>query len=302
MHSWRKLAAPAVALAVATAALAGCGSSSKKSDTSSGTKASDSGSSAAPPVYTIKASEPGEKKFAFGVPTSIKGGVVTFVLDNPTKDRHDFQLASVDGNQTVADVVSQVVGENKPTPDWIHGEGGAGGANPAGSSKATVDLEPGRYIYFCTETTDDGTSHAASGMAGELTVAGNSGASMPSTDAVVKASEYTFDVPALEAGHVSFTFENAGKQIHHIVGFPVAKGHTFDEAKAAMMSDKEPTGPPPIDFEKGFASTVIDPGRKMVVETDLVAGEYVFACFMTDRGTAGPPHVAKGMIADVKVS
>jgi hypothetical protein len=84
--------------------------------------------------------------------------------------------------------------------------------------------------------------------------------------------------------------------------YPVAAGKTFADAKAALQSSEEPEGPPPIDFEHGSRTAVIDPGQTIVTSAELTKGTYVLFCFMPDKGTAGPPHVAKGMVAEAVVA
>jgi plastocyanin len=244
------------------------------------------------------------KKFTFDVPSDIKGGAVTVQVDNKGKEVHDLQFVKASSGHTLADLLKVVDSEETPTPDWLATAAGVGSTAPGTKNEATVDLEPGTYWYFCTESSGDGpnsVSHAANGMAGELTVGPDSGAELPDTDASITASEYKFDVEGVKAGENTFTFENAGKMLHHVLAAPIADGKTFDDVKTFLASEGEPSGPPPIDFENLAATAVVGPGQSEVATWNLKPGKYALFCFMTDYNTAGPPHLAKGMLQELDV-
>ena len=64
-------------------------------------------------------------------------------------------------------------------------------------------------------------------------------------------------------------FENTGKELHHAIMFPIIKGKTIEDVEKAFASQK---GPPPVDFEKGLNTQVIDGGIAQNIELDLEAG------------------------------
>lgn len=260
----------------------------------------------APPVYTVRASDMMEEKhFKFELPDGMKGGAITIRLQNDGKELHDFQLAKAVPGHTLQELLAQVSSEDAPLEDWVEAAGGVGGTAPGQANEATLDLEPGTYWYFCTESSEAGeesVSHATNGMAGELTLVGDSGAEIPDASAEITAKDYSFDLDGLEAGANTVEFANEGKQIHHALLFPVAAGKTFDEAKAAFLSEEPPEGPPPVDFEKAVGTAVVNPGQRIVATMNLQKGTYVVVCFMPDKGTAGPPHLTKGMLTELKVS
>lgn len=71
----------------------------------------------------------------------------------------------------------------------------------------------------------------------------------------------------------------------------------------ALGIKNEPQGPPPLDFAKGQAFAVLNPGQSETATIQLESGtSYAFFCFIPDRGTAGPPHTAKGMLIEQKIS
>jgi uncharacterized cupredoxin-like copper-binding protein len=263
----------------------------------------DSTSDEAPTITVGATDDVAAKKFTFDIPSDLTGGVFTIELDNKGKELHDFQLVKAEAGKTLQDMLG-VLGDESSTPEWIKVGAGVGSTAPGTVQKATVDLAAGKYFYFCTESSGDdanSVAHATNGMSGELTLTGDSGASLPETDGSITASEYRFEAKGLKAGENTFTFENAGTQLHHVLALPIADGKTLEDVKAAFASEQEPTGPPPVDFEKGVGTAVVGPGQSEVATWDLQSGSYALICFMTDYGTTGPPHVAKGMIEELKI-
>ena len=281
------------------------------------TAASGSGSEAAEetgdiPVVEITATDDlAAKKFAFELPSEISGGVVTLALKNDGEEAHDFQLVEAVEGHTLEELVAEANSEESPIGDWVKAAGGPPHTVRNATSRATMELEPGAtYWYFCTESSggdEEGSEeigHATNGMSGEFTVADEeSGAELPDAAATITAKDYSFEISGLKAGKNTVTFANEGpKQLHHALLFPIAEGKSFAEAKTFLMSDEEPDGPPPVDFDNGVGTTVLGAGKTMVVDLEVNAGSYALICFMPDLGTAGPPHAAKGMITEVTVS
>lgn len=303
----RVVAAAAVLLAVG-ALLAACGDDD--STTSSGASSATTAvkaqtASANAPTYTITTHE-NNGKYAFDVPSPMKGGVVHLVLDNSTgKEVHDFQLGVAAPGHTLDEAISQVA-DNTPLLDWMKATGGVGAAAPGQKSEATLDLPAGTYWYFCTMSNEQtGASHAKNGMAGTLTVSGSSGAELPKANATVTAKDFSFAVSGFHAGANTVEFRNDGKQLHMAVVAALNPGVTIDQVKAAMSAppdQQQQSGPPPWDESKGFSLAVLAPGQSEVAPVQLAAGKYVMLCFMPNYGTAGPPHAAMGMVQEVDVS
>lgn len=58
---------------------------------------------------------------------------------------------------------------------------------------------------------------------------------------------------------------------------------------------------PPLDFSNVAYTARIDGGTKQITELELARkGKYALLCFVSDR-KGGPPHVAKGMVAEITV-
>ncbi len=73
-----------------------------------------------------------------------------------------------------------------------------------------------------------------------------------------------------------------------------------DVKKAFMEEEGESSGPPPLDFEGGSGTAVLEGRTKQVARLSLKRGKHAFVCFVSDR-RGGPPPVAKGMVVEATV-
>ena len=135
-----------------------------------------------------------------------------------------------------------------------------------------------------------------------VTVSGTKAAALPATaTASITAKEYGFETKGLKPGKNIVQFVNVGKELHHFQMFPIATGKTIADVKTFLSSTGAPTGPPPVDFEKGAGSAVIEKSEgSELTEVTLTAGRYALLCFITDRA-GGPPHFMKGMLTEVVI-
>ncbi len=260
----------------------------------------DSASSSSPGSLTVTASEPSEGKYAFDVPDEVKGGTVALTLKNTGAEGHEFGLVRVADGTSAQQFADEVLTpENPPLPEYVLGApGGMGGVAPSADGTSTISLEKGTYVYFCTF---GDPAHYENGMLGEFTVKDvASTAPLPDATATVDASEYKFDVNGLKAGENTLTFANKGQQFHHLIAVPLNDGATLDDVTTFLGSDN-PSGAPPIDFDKFQDLAVTGPGEAQVATLNLPAGSYVFLCFLNDR-EGGPPHFTKGMIQQVDIA
>lgn len=251
----------------------------------------EGGGGGEPTAVAIEISESG-KASTVKVPDTVEAGLVEVSFENSGKAPHSAQLVRVDGDQTAAQV-KQVTGGEGGIPDWLHGAGGIGTVAPGQSGTATVLLEPGTY-YAQDDEGDEGgiAKFEVTGEAAE--------AELPSTDATIVASEYKFTTDGLKAGANRVTFDNAGEELHHAIAAPINDGKTIADVKKFFMSEGMPSGPPPVDFEAGVGTAVLDGGAKEVTDLELKAGRYAFVCFIPDR-EGGPPHFVKGMLQEVEI-
>lgn len=280
---WKQIAGGVVALTALVGGLSACSDSKDPVD------------------LTVKASSSGGK-FAFDLPDEIDGGVVALTLNNVDDQPHELALIKVTEGTTTKQVVDQLLStEGAPIPDFVGDVGGVGFAAPSQRVTATQELQPGKYVYFCTFGDGDDV-HYDNGMLGSVTIKGTKGkGDLPESTESITASEYKFDIKDLKAGTHKVLFKNAGKELHHAQFFPIVEGSTIDDVKTFLATEGEPTGPPPVDFEGGVGTIVLNKGQEQVVDLTLKKGSYAVLCFMNDNA-GGPPHFVQGMVQEVNVS
>jgi hypothetical protein len=229
---------------------------------------------------------------------SLEGGPVTTRFTNRARQPYDMQLVRVDGNQTVQQVL-RIVSSEEPTriPNWIHGAGGVGTVPPGQSSSSTQVLRPGRYHVVSAPEGEARPVTASFQVTG-----GEATGTLPQTTAKIDAFEYSFRASGLKAGSQQVTFNNSGRELHHVLAFPMRPGATLAQVRQFFQREEEgPGGPPPPVEEQGTQGTVVLDGNvSQVVQWRLRPGKYALVCFITDRA-GGPPHAAKGMVTEVNV-
>jgi hypothetical protein len=254
-------------------------------------------------AVTFETTEPSKGKVAIDAPQSIEAGVVSITLKNSGKGLHDAQIVRVEGDRTADEVISNSVDseEGAPIPAWIAGGGGIGTVAPGESRTVTQVLEPGTYYALDSESAEGSEKpNARKGGVAKFEVTGEGGGELPATDAKVTAKDYSFTTTGIKPGTNRLTFENTGKELHHLLALPINEGATFADVQKFLQSDEEPDGPPPIDFENNVGTAVIDGGEAQVTELAFKKGKYALVCFINDR-KGGPPHVAMGMINELDV-
>ena len=73
-----------------------------------------------------------------------------------------------------------------------------------------------------------------------------------------------------------------------------------DEVKAALASQGQSSAPP-FDFNKSTTVAGIEGTNAQTTSLTLQKGDYVFLCFLSDRG-GGPPHFTLGMLEKATVT
>ena len=288
-------------VALAAGLVAACGD-----DEDSATKAR-----AKPTTFAVTASANGNKK-ALEFPTTVKAGLVTLTLTNDDSVPRSAQIIRVEGDHTVDDVLKIVRSEEEGVkiPAWMQVGGGFGVVQPGVTATVTQVLTPGKWAIWDDEGGDeDKPPNSALGAKGEFTVTGEAvDAELPKVAAKVTAidegdgkdKEYGFEFEGLRAGKNQVRFENTGDELHHAIFFPMAKGATVDKVLEFFKSDGESGGPPPVNFEKGFGTAVIDAGTAQNISFEVTRGRYAVVCFIGDR-EGGEPHVVNGMLEELTV-
>jgi hypothetical protein len=265
-----------------------------------------------PATFAITATAEGVKKKVLEFPSTVKSGLVTMTLTNNDKVPRSARIVRLLGDHTVDDFRDAVEKEGAPIPEWIQDGGGVSTVLPRGAVSVTQVLAPGRYAIAddASEPGEDGKSFADLGAKGEFTVTGPaSDAELPARPATLTATddgggdegEYGFEFKGLKAGPNMVRFENTGTQLHHALLFPIVRGKTIKDAEAALTADRPLKRPSPVDSGAAISTQIIDGG---IAQNLLIylqpETNYAVICFIQDR-KGGKPHVAKGMIEELRV-
>jgi plastocyanin len=271
------------AIAVATAAIAGCGSSSTK-----------------PSTLSLKIGEQG-KTAAFQAPASAKAGLVKVELTNEGKAPHGVQFIQYAAGHTMDEVLKQLGGNSNVIPDWAKLEGGIGGVAGGQTGTATVNLPEGNYVLVDAAALG-GPSSGPPATAG-IKLSGGSTGDLPSTSADVTAAtagtdKYKWEISGLKTGSNDITFDSQGNDaVHLIIAAPI-KGTA--PPLSQIQKDLASGGPPPpyIDPSGFQSSAILDGGLSQTTTFDLkTPGQYLFFCPLTDRDGKGKSHDQEGLLS-----
>jgi len=300
---------PTLSLLAGTAivlALGACGGTDEKS-------ASAPAAKAAPPKTTVLAvteMQPSKNRYALEGIKAIPAGPVQIDFATRARGEHQIQLVRVDGDHSEAEVRKILLAEDAAVPDWLHAAGGVTGVKSDAGRSTTQILPPGRYYALDDDRQGEPVPSAGErGAFATFEVTGEAqSASLPKTTATVTATDtadhkHSYEVSGLKVGLNTFLFKNESKEeLHHIVIFKLQPGRTAQDAKTFLETQGKPSGPPPIDFENGDSTAILDQKTEMVTTLNLrKAGDYVLICFLPDRDGKGKPHFLEGMLEQVSV-
>jgi hypothetical protein len=250
---------------------------------------------AKPPEVTITA-----KEYAFELPQSIGGGVVTLKLSNTGQEAHMAQLIRLNDGVTFEQLQSALQsGDPAAALALVSVAGGIYTTPPGATQAATLDLKAGDYALMDFGAGADQVPYMMKGMLQPFKVTAGSSNAEPSSDVAVTLKEYSFEVPTeLKAGTHTFKVSNQGAQPHEMILFKLAEGKTLADVQA-FLSNPTPSGPPPGDMAGG--ALAIGPGMRSWTTIDLQPGNYVAICFIPDSGD-GKSHLEHGMLMSIKVN
>jgi hypothetical protein len=270
------------AIAVATAAIAGCGGSTK------------------PSTLSLKIGEQG-KTAAFQAPATGKDGLVKVELTNEGKAPHGVQFIQYAAGHTMDDVLKQLGSNTNAIPDWVKLEGGIGSVAGGQTGTATVNLPEGNYVLVDAAALGGPGGGGPPATAG-IKLSGGSTGDLPSASAQVTADtagtdKWKWDISGLKAGSNQITFDSKGNDaVHLIIAAPI-KGTA--PPLSQIQKDLGSNGPPPPYIDpSGFQSTaILDGGLSQTTTLDLKKpGQYLFFCPLTDRDGKGKSHDQEGLL------
>ena len=329
MKVWMRLLLAAVLFFAAVA----CGGDDDDADAtgtdtgSPSAPADDEGDGDEPIALTITAED-----YTFDAAEELDGGIVELTLANEGNFVHEAGFIKVADDydlETFEEDFSTVI-EGGPIPESLETITGVGDTEPGAESTSTITLPEGNYVLFCSlddsagDEGEDGEGeegegpegaaegdqptpppHYTLGMAQMVSVTGGADAAAADieSDGVIQAVDYGFEVPELEAGSRTLTFENTSdEQLHHGIFFEFPEGTDEAAAQEALQGLLASEGGPPPEGtpepdEAGF-TFVFGPGMGGTFELELESGRtYGVVCFIQDR-TGGPPHVVAHEMAE----
>lgn len=114
------------------------------------------------------------------------------------------------------------------------------------------------------------------------------------------ATDFAFEGPStIEAGVVTFVFENHGQTWHHLQLVRLPAGWSMQDFQEAM-SQAQPGAPLPEWFEDAGGVNPPAPGAPARVTMAVEPGEYAVLCLVDTPDKV--PHVFKGMIRPLTVT
>ena len=275
----------------AAAALAGCGSDADEPPVTR------------PAAVTLQDADPASGVYLIEGPRSVRSGAVRISVRNRGAKERGAQVVGVEGRHGVAEAFTALnkVREGAPMPSWLRWAGGIGVVRPGSGATFTVDLRPGSYYVVDRSFAGRPADLAALETSARLEVRqSDDDAALATPPAAITATEYSFKTRGLTASDEEVLLDNRGAEPHDFVLSPIVRGRTLEDVKAFATGEDE-SGPPPVDFENEVISGVLEGRSKQTMRLGLKAGRYALICFASDR-RGGPPHVAKGMVAEVDVS
>jgi hypothetical protein len=221
------------------------------------------------------------------VPDTVPAGPVLFV--NETGGSAD--LNRLNDGVTPEQLQQQVAEDVEAAIEMITMYGGP--MVPGG--QVVYDVKPGNYVVAATD--DEGN---VTGLA-FLEAGEPSGATPPTADINVDLVDFAFAMPTeIESGPKMWQISNKGTQWHEMAVIKLADGATVDDVLAMIMSEGEPSGPPPFEMVGGW--TPIGAGETAWTTMDLPPGEYTVLCFLPDLNGDFSPHLTHGMVASLTVT
>lgn len=240
------------------------------------------------------------RDYAFDVPASIRGGLVSITYSNVGKEPHFAGFARIAPGKTFGDVRAALLAPPPSSPPSappaapppFEDVGGLAVADPGTGAQMTLNLPAGGYAFYCLIPSPDGVSHAAKGMISQVSVTEGTEGPLPASVGTVRAVDFGLvPVPPLKAGSNVVRLQNEGKQLHELNLVEVATGRTMDDVVA--WHRRPPSGPPPFRFLSGPA---IKPGSDATADLKLETGKtYAFICAVPDFLSDFAPHITKGM-------
>jgi plastocyanin len=228
--------------------------------------------------------------FAYGMPSEIPSGWITFRAPNLGKEHHVAVFLRLPEGVTRADWYEAMADpQTARNRDWWAGledAGGTGVVAPGETAETIMKMEPGLYGVLCGVIAADGTSHWVHGMHTTFEVTSEqSGASEPVADIRLSLGENGLEQEGVVAAgrqvvavHFADQPEGATHDVH------VARLEAGQTLEAAIQLMDRPIEPFPMNFVGGAEQA--PEGRTDYFVIDFEPGRYAWVCHL---------HASNGM-------
>lgn len=209
-------------------------------------------------------------EYAFGMPSEIKSGWVTFRFDNKGKETHVAQIYHLEGDISFDEYRSILSAEPRQRVPHESVMGGPGLHTTGESSEITIKLEPGSYEILCGLVTEEGEPHAYRGMRKYFVVTDEVGADQPpKPDMRIALDEYRLTIDGeLQGG--SQTVEIDGHHTDFDLHLVTLEGaSTVDEAFDYFSDLRDPT--------RAKILGGVEEGHTSYLTLDITPGDYIWS-------------------------
>ena len=234
--------------------------------------------------------------FAYGMPSEIKSGWVTFEAPNVGVEHHVAVFLKLPEGVTRADWNAAMADpETARSAEWwgeMTDAGGTGAVAPGRTAVTTMYMEPGLYGVLCGVISPDGTAHWMKGMHTTFEVVDQpSGAPEPSSDVRLTLGEDGFELeghvtPGTHTVAVYFADQPPGRT-HDVHVARLEEGETLQQAVELMARPIEPF---PMEFVGGAEQG--PEGRTDYFTVTFEPGRYALVCHL---------HASSGMAQEFVV-
>ncbi len=236
-------------------------------------------------------------EFHIEIPTEIPAGFVRVSATNEGTIVHYVLLARIHDGMSYDEWMQTFTENEFAAEGMVDFYGGPNGVAPGETVSAELNLEPGNYVALCLIPGSDGKSHASMGMMAPVTVTEGGEAvdlAAQQIEATVSIKDGSFDVSPGFDGSGRVLVTNDGTEIHELLITQILEGGSFEEYEAALSSGL--SGPDlSADYKVAQGVTAMAPGRAIIAEIDLAAGDYVFLCLAPSMADFRP-HTMHGEI------
>lgn len=243
--------------------------------------------------------------YAFGMPTEVPSGWVTFKMNNMGQETHNGIIYRYSDSITYKELIatiSQALQEKKildPTNDFNSqietAMGGPAILSPGLTGETTVLLEPGIYALTCWMVAADGEYHLMKGMTRPFVVTQeDSGAEKPEGTVDITLEDFAINIEdSIGAGDHVFNVHFRTKENVHLA--KLEEGQELEDLKLWMNKAQSPSPftflggaeQAPVGMTNTFKAS-LEPGRYALVTYGTAMNGMTSEIVVPEKGKAAP--------------